>query len=141
MSWTYSGDPSLSSKDAIRFLVGDTNEDEPLATNEEIEWALSQNSNIYAAASVIADGISTYFTRCADAEEIGPIKTSFNNRVKFYTTRSAQLLAKAGTKSSLAVYGGGIDIADKVQVASDSTLTGSNFAIGMNDFISPVTGQ
>jgi len=139
MSFTYSGDPSLTSLDAVRFLVGDTNADEPLSTNEEIEWALTQNSNIYAAASIIADGISAYFSRCADAEELGPIKTSYTNRVKYYSQRSAQLLLKVGQHTSLAVYGGGIDIQDKLSIASDTSLTGPNFYIGVTELSDSVT--
>lgn len=139
MSWTYSGDPSISNKDQVRFLVGDTDSSEPLATDEEIEFALTQNSNVYAAAAFIADGISTYFMRCADSEEIGPVKVAYTSRVQFYSKRAADLLSKVGQYAQLTIYGGGIDIGDKTATDSDTSLVAPNFRIGMNDFASSVT--
>src|SRR6185369_1963440 len=136
MSWTYSGNPKTSSKDAVRFLIGDTKSDgEKLATDEEIDWALEQNSNIYAAAATVADNIATYFSTLADSEELGPIKVSYNNRVKMYSLRVKQLNMKASSKGYMEVYAGGIDVNDKESQASDSSLTGPNFTIGMNDLI------
>ena len=44
MAWTYSGDPSSSARDAIRFLVGDTDTNDQLVTNEEIAWVNNQVS-------------------------------------------------------------------------------------------------
>ena len=42
MTWNYSGDPSLSSRDAVRFLIGDTDPNDPLVTDEEIAYALGR---------------------------------------------------------------------------------------------------
>jgi hypothetical protein len=33
MTWSYSGDPSSSSTDAVRFLVGDTDTNDQLISN------------------------------------------------------------------------------------------------------------
>lgn len=133
MSWTYSGDPASSTKDTIRFLVGDTLVDEPLCSDEEIAWAITQNSDTYAAAALIANGISTYFARMADAEEIGPIKTTFNNRIKYYTAKAKELEAKVGSNSGLIFYAGGISVSDKLANNSDTDREPTAFSKGMND--------
>lgn len=133
MSWTYTGNPSSSNKDTVRFLVGDTRSDEPIVTDEEILWALSQNSNVYAAASVIADSISTYFSTLADTEEIGPVKVQYTNRVKFYSQKAKELGNKAGTSGQLNVYCGGVDILERELNANDDSIAKPIFTIGMND--------
>jgi hypothetical protein len=140
MSWTYSGDPQKSTKDAVRFLVGDTNSDEQLATDEEILFALSTGGdNMWVAASFIADALATKFATMADSEEIGPIKVQYTNRVQQYTLKAKALAAKTYQFAQINVYGGGIDIQDKVTQAQDETLTGSNIRIGMNDFVGQLT--
>ena len=40
MSWTYSGNPADSPIDECRFLIGDTNEDEPIMQDEEIQYII-----------------------------------------------------------------------------------------------------
>ena len=55
MSWTYSGDPATSDKDAVRFLTGDTDAGDQLASDEEIAYALSQRPDVRLAAAVVCD--------------------------------------------------------------------------------------
>lgn len=40
MSWSYSGDPSTSELDRNRFMIGDTNEADPLFTDEELQFLI-----------------------------------------------------------------------------------------------------
>ena len=76
---SYSGDPSFSDVDAIRFLVGDTNSDDELLSDSEIEWLLDQwltryDSVTYVAA-VAAETIAGKFARevtvSADGVSVG----------------------------------------------------------------------
>jgi hypothetical protein len=59
MAWTYSGDPSAGAKDAVRFLLQDTDAARPLMTDEEIAWVISEADPIwgssYATAALCAD--------------------------------------------------------------------------------------
>ena len=50
MTWSYSGDPSASSLDEVRFLVGDTDSTEQLVQNEEIAYAINAEITIGLAA-------------------------------------------------------------------------------------------
>lgn len=45
MTWSYSGNPADSLKDAVRFEIGDTNPNDPLLQDEEIQYVLSQHNN------------------------------------------------------------------------------------------------
>ncbi len=45
MTWTYSGDPSESALDAVRYRLQDTDEDRPLLEDEEIEYELTEADN------------------------------------------------------------------------------------------------
>lgn len=53
MAWTYSGDPSTSPRDQVRFLLGDTKGQQPVSLSDaEIDWLLTQNgSNAYLAGA------------------------------------------------------------------------------------------
>lgn len=51
MSWTYTSDIENEPKDWIRFIIGDTNSDDPLLSDEEINsvYALTDNNKQEAA--------------------------------------------------------------------------------------------
>lgn len=66
MTFTYSGDPSSSDKDAIRFLLGDTDSEEELLSDEELIFLASQwtqNYSVYWAAAVAAESVAARFAR------------------------------------------------------------------------------
>lgn len=86
MAWTYSGDPSTSEKDSVRFWLQDTNVDFQLLQDEEIQYLLNQfgqnlsMGDVYVAAlaaeilsnrfaqevSVSADGVSVQLSELQD---------------------------------------------------------------------------
>jgi hypothetical protein len=63
MSFQYSGDPSTSNKDAVRFEIGDTNEKTQLVQDEEINYALKREGTILKAAARVAEGLAARFAR------------------------------------------------------------------------------
>jgi hypothetical protein len=76
---TYSGDPSSSNTDAVRFLVGDTDPADVLLTDDEIDWLLSvwipKYDSVTYVAAVAAEVIAGKFARevsmSADGVSIG----------------------------------------------------------------------
>ena len=50
MSWSYSGNPATSDIDALRFMLKDTIEEDPILQDEEIQFILdnykSQNARL-----------------------------------------------------------------------------------------------
>lgn len=53
--FSYSADPSTSPGDAVRFLVGDTDEDEYFLEDEEISWQPQRDQ--LADLAVAAEGV------------------------------------------------------------------------------------
>ena len=56
MSWSYSGNPKDSPIDDVRFLVGDTNKNEPILQDEEIQYLIDE----YGANT----NVLRYYVRC-----------------------------------------------------------------------------
>ncbi len=81
--WTY--DPLLSTlKDKVRFIVGDTDQNNPLVSDYEILYALSvKGQNPICAASLIAFAISAKLSKEAD-KAIGDLKISLSQRAQNY---------------------------------------------------------
>lgn len=60
-------DPADSPLDAVRFLLGDT-ATPPQLTDPEIQFALDQNANTYAAAAICARALSARYARRVDTK-------------------------------------------------------------------------
>lgn len=134
MGWTYSGDPSLSNKDAVRFLIGDTQSDSPLSTDEEIEWSLSiNNDNIYRSAADIAEGIAAYFATQAETTVIGPIREENGRRAELYSKKAVELKRKAQEKGSLTFYAGGLSVSEKIARELDIDSVQPAFFVDMGN--------
>ena len=50
MTWTYSGDPGASTLDEVRFLIQDTDTDDQLLSDEEINYLADAYGDPYSAA-------------------------------------------------------------------------------------------
>ena len=100
MTWTYTADPTSSKKDAVRFLVGDTNDSDQLITDEEINWSLTEvNYEPYRAASNVAYTIASIFARQAQqlSKTVGglTISQSFADRGQRYERMAEDLLRRS----------------------------------------------
>lgn len=126
MSWNYSGNPSKSKKDAIRYIVGDTVEDEGFVQDEEIEYALDMTSNIYSAAAMVADNLSRFFATQAEQIKVGPLVELYSHRSERYAKVASKLEAKASKSSTISFVCGGVTTPDAMP---------ASFAIGMHDFV------
>lgn len=57
--WNYSGDPSTSSKDAVRFLIPDTDETNPILLDKEIEYLVTTEGTVKLAAAAALEVIAS----------------------------------------------------------------------------------
>jgi tRNA(Phe) wybutosine-synthesizing methylase Tyw3 len=75
MSWTYTGDPSASKQDEVRFLLGDIKHTEQSLSDEEIMYLLSVNSDdAYMAASEAAGRMAVrYLGLSATTKKVGDL--------------------------------------------------------------------
>ena len=95
MTWTYDGDPTQDRTAEVRFLVGDTDQTDPLVQDEEIEFVLTQyvpveGSPAWLAAAHVADGIAAKFARKAD-RSLGSLSISASQQRDHYRELAADL--------------------------------------------------
>lgn len=96
MSWNYSAS-STENKDRVRRAVGDTDKDDQLISDEEIEAVLVDQPVVNYAAAAVADLISAKFARRAD-KTIGKTSISASQVAKAYERIADRLRAGgAGT--------------------------------------------
>ena len=92
-------DPADNPIDAVRFLLGDTGEPSQLA-DPEIQFALDQNANPYAAAAICARALSARYARRVD--------TRFETVESKYSQLSAQFHKLALSLDQKAKRAGGL---------------------------------
>lgn len=97
MTWSYSGNPSASASDKVRFLCGDTDITNQQVSNEEIAFLLTEwNSNAYLSASFACDAISGKYSAKADgSRSVGDLSISsqYGAQAKTFMERAASLRA------------------------------------------------
>lgn len=109
MSWTYSN-PADSTRDELRFLIGDTIEADPLLTDEELDYLLDDRGSVTGAAVGACEQLIARFAREPD-RRIGQLSISNSQRVTQYEKLLKTLRTR--TMVSAVPYAGGISVADK----------------------------
>lgn len=101
--WSYTGRPSARPIDAVRFLSGDTDSDNPQATDSEILFLLSEwNDDTYIAAAAVCDAAAGKASSKADqSKSVGDlsISTQYASQATTFAQRAAALRAQAARKS------------------------------------------
>ena len=96
---TYSGDPSASDVDAVRFLIGDTDLADFILSDSEIEFLITTESGIYPAASQAALTMAAAFGRKAD-KSVGDLSIRYSDRREHYLALSKQLASQSVSKGA-----------------------------------------
>lgn len=129
MLWTYTGDPEDSPKDAVRFLLGDTDPDDKQLSDPEINFMLSRwGGNIYKAAAEAARTIGSRYLRQTD-KQVGDLRISFSQRSEKYFALAAEFERTA--YKSVAPVAGGISKAKKQIQEKDDDRVKPAFRRGM----------
>lgn len=132
MSWTYSGNPSNSARDEIRFLVGDTDTTDQQVTDEEIAYAAANEANNQLAAARIARALAAKYSRKAD-KSVGDLSISYSQMAKSFWDLATKL-ESSGSISGAAPYAGGISISDKQTVQDNTDRFVPSFKKGKFDY-------
>jgi len=98
MVWSYNS-ALTTDKDRVRFLVGDTNESDKLLQDEEIEYLLTETTNVLLVASRAAKAIAARFSRQAD-KAVGDLRISLSQKAQAYMVLAADLEKRALTSSA-----------------------------------------
>lgn len=134
MTFTYSGNPSESEVDAVRFLIGDTEEEEPLLHNEEILYLSSiwtLQFSIYWTAAMAAEAIAARFAR----------EVTFNSDSQTISTSELQQKYLTMAEGLRALHrampaGAGVDVGGMLRDEyHDPTIAPLAFGRGMHDEI------
>lgn len=121
MVWTYSGDPSVSNKDHVRFLIGDTDSGDPQLHDAEISHLLAVSSdNVYEAAIDAAQSLMAKYARKVN-RAVGDLQVEAQAMVVHYSALVERLRGMKKRKNP-----GGIFIGND----PDQRL----FDMGMHDY-------
>jgi hypothetical protein len=132
--WTY--DPSqlaTSQKDQVRAEIGDVNvrTDGLTLVDEEINWAISVESNFWGAAARCCEILATRFLQKADVRLGRSLMVQYTTTADQYARRARELRAK--NLGSVAPWVGGMVVADKQAYQQDGTLVQPLFARDMQE--------
>lgn len=90
MAWSYSEDPSTSTLDAIRFLVGDTDISDPLVQDEEINYAYGLYADVNLASAYVLMALASKFSRVTNVR-VGAVSESGSDIAKAFRARAEEL--------------------------------------------------
>ncbi len=84
MSWSYSGDPSTSNRDAVRFYLQDTDEENQTMSDEDIDFLLKSETKPLDAAIL---GLKTLVTKYSMLSEttIGDTMVRYTQKISDIT--------------------------------------------------------
>lgn len=140
MTWTYSGDPTSSARDQLRYRIGDTDQSSPLLSDEELDFELAEVSGSVArAAPSAAEEILSRFARQVD-KSVGDLRISASQRHAQYARTVAKL--KKSLRRGAAPWAGGISVSDKESRAADTDSVEPAFSRDLHSFPpDPATGE
>lgn len=120
MAWTYSGNPDIHLKDAVRFYLGDTDPDDPQLQDEEILYLLKKHGNdvLYAAADA-ARSLAGRYSRKAD-KQVGDLRLSLGQQAQHYFDLANRFEIEASKRA--VPYAGAITKSDKKKQVLDTEL-------------------
>jgi hypothetical protein len=130
-SYTYV-DPSTSDKDAVRFLVGDIDSGDWLVSDEEIDYTLDQEPNVYRAAADVAESIAAKFAREVSASAEG-MSYSAQELFRNFMDLAERLRRMAARRARPRIYVGGISWAERFKADQDADKIPTHFRSHMHD--------
>lgn len=140
-TYSYSGDPSSSDTDAVRFLVGDTGPIAPSITvpgwllcDEEYAYLLTVYPGVLSAAAAAADALCAKFARQVD-ELSGDLQRKCSQKSKAYGELGDKLRKQATdpVTSNPIVFAGGTSCRDIRSRVEDDDRFADIFNIGETD--------
>lgn len=131
MTWTYAGDPSVSTLAALRFLIGDTITGDQQLSDEEINFISTSFTDNNLAAAELCEAIAAKYARQVDTTN-GDLRLGAQARFQHYTDLAKKYRGK-GNKLAL-MWSGGRLLSEKETARADASITQPSFSRGMDDF-------
>lgn len=114
----------------VRLLVFDTNTKKQILQDEEIQFFLDENPNIYRAAAGACESIAASLGREIDRSVIGA-NDSPTRSADFYTELAKRYRARANSNAK--IFAGGRTVSGKETLAEDDDAIQPSFAVGQDD--------
>lgn len=134
MTWTYDITTELGK---VRLRIGDTNEDDPLLSNEEIQVYIDDTDSDLMAAIRCVKAIMAKLARDVDVSAAG-LNTRKTSRFQQYKELLADLqTGDSGGSGALVAatpFTGGISKTRQDTADSDSDFRPASFGVGMHDY-------
>lgn len=146
MTWTYTPTLPFSVRDQIRLLIYDTDANDPLLADEEIDTIATLEAgdvtapyNVFRVAAECARRVAGSFSRQGDQTD-GTVRVAFSTRASDYRTLAKELYARS-RRSGFAPYAGGISVSDKQSVSDDTDRVRPFFTRDMLTAPGTATGE
>ncbi len=116
MTWSYSGNPSSSPKDEVRYLLQDTDTDNQLMSDEELAYLIARWGSPYMAAYYAALTLSMRYAAQVDTS-VDRVSESASQRSAAYRAIAEAMLVAAQTDCLPSIGGRKLD--EKQALADD----------------------
>ncbi|MEN6605913.1 MAG: hypothetical protein ABFD60_01620 [Bryobacteraceae bacterium] len=130
--WTYDAtklnDPTLGPRYQVRLLIRDTVSTRPLLDDAEIDWLLTQESNVYMAAVAACESLVAA-KGSVKSKKVNDLSVDYD--VSFYQSLAASLRARG--MSGQVPFAGGISVGDKEVQQTDSDAVQPRLFRGLAD--------
>ena len=131
MGWSYSGDPSKTPLDQVRFLIQDTDKDDQLLNDEEIKFLITNNGSLLSAAAQAAETLMSKFASWID-ESNGRVKVNFSQKFEHYKVLCRKLRQRTAIGESCP-FAGGLSISEKDAQRSNTDRVQPAFRKNLHD--------
>ena len=129
MTWSYSN-AGNSDRDKVRFLCGDTNTNNQLVSDEDIDTILLEYPDQFMAAAETCDAISAKLSFDTDTNNAGLIVAA-SKRALAFDKLANKLRKKAGR--SITITAGGQTVSERDTARADDSKLQPSFEVGMFD--------
>ena len=129
---SYGGDPTTTTRDDVRFRLGDTDTANEILTDTEIDALLTQFTSVPLAAAQGCLRIIAEFARDIDRSGLG-MRATRSQKVQHYRDLYTSLLRESNKNVEISV--GGLSISEKDSFGEDTDAVQPAFEVGQDDFV------
>lgn len=132
MTWSYTGNPADSNKDQARFYLQDTDVNDQLMTDEELNFLISTEGSPISAALRGAEILLARFANCVD-ETVGGVSVKLSQKMDQYKKLRDDLRKRIAIGYAIP-FAGGLDYSQKHSVETNDDRVEPFFTRDSGDF-------
>jgi hypothetical protein len=125
----------------VRYLVGDTKENDQQVKDEEIQFALQQRPSVYGAAAIVCRALSAQKSRLVDTVNTADLRTTLSQQAGAYARQAIYYEQRDAKFGGVIPVAGGLTRSDKIRMESNPDRLPPAFNIAMQDHYVPVAPE